>query len=89
MQSLQLQLSWVDPGMYMYLCTHRSNDNISSDEQKTLLSLQRRTDIVINPVDKRSATVVMSKDDYLTSVMHQLDNTQLYEKLTDDPTQHF
>ena len=62
---------------------------ISSNEQKALSSLRRRTDVVIKPDDKGSATVVMSKDDYLTRVMHHLDNIQLYEKWTDNPTEHF
>ena len=69
--------------------THRSNDNISSDERKALSSLRRRTDIVIKIADKGSATVVMFKDDYLTRVMHHLHNTQLYKKLADDPTECF
>ena len=29
--------------------------------------------------------MVMSQDDYLTKVMNQLNNTQFYEKLSDDP----
>ena len=33
--------------------------------------------------------VVMSKDDYITRVMHHLDNTQFYKKLADDPTERF
>ena len=69
--------------------THRSNDNIRSDERKALSSLRKRTDIVIKPADKGSATVVMSKDDYLTRVMDHLDNTQFYEKLSDDPKERF
>ena len=69
--------------------THRSNDNIRSTERKALSSLRKRTDIVIKPADKGSATVVMSKDDYLSRVMHHLNNTHFYEKLSDDPTERF
>ena len=69
--------------------THCSNDNIRSEERKALSSLWKRTDIVIKPVDKGSATVVMSKDDYLTRVMDHLNNTQFYEKLSDDATEWF
>ena len=43
----------------------------------------------MKPADKGSTTVVMSKDDYLTRVMHHLNNTQFHEKLSDDPTEQF
>ena len=56
---------------------------------KALSSLRKRTDIVIKPADKGSATVVMSKDDYLSRVMDHLNNTHFYEKLSDDPTERF
>ena len=69
--------------------THRSNDNITSEERKALSSLQKRTDIIIKPADWGLATVGMSKDDYLTRVMNHLNNTQFYEKLSDDPTERF
>ena len=67
----------------------RSNDNIGSNERRALSSLRKRTDIVIKRADKGSATVVMSKDDYLTRVMSHLNNMQFYEKLSDDPTEQF
>ena len=46
--------------------THGSNDNITIEERKALTSLWKRTDIVIKPADKGSATEVMSKDNYCT-----------------------
>ena len=52
----------------------RSNDNIGSNKRRALSSLCKRTDIVIKRADKGSATVVMSKDDYLTRVMSHLNN---------------
>ena len=54
-----------------------------------MASLWRRSDIVIKPADKGSATVVMSRDDYLTRVMDHLNNTQFYEKLADDLMEWF
>ena len=68
---------------------HRSRDNISSQERKALSTLRSRTDIVIKPADKGSATVVMSLEDYLTKVMCHLNNDQFYEKLQHDPTEQF
>ena len=62
---------------------------ISAQERKALTTLRSRTDIVIKPADKGSATVVMSLEDYLAKVMHHLNNEQFYEKLQYDPTQQF
>ena len=42
---------------------------------------------MIKPADKGSATVIMSKDDYLTKVMSHLNVANFYEKLNDDPTE--
>ena len=69
--------------------SHRSTDNITILERKALSSLQKRSDIVIKPADKGTATVVMLRDDYLTRVMKHLNNTQFHEKLPDDPTERF
>ena len=68
---------------------YRSTDNVTSLERKALSSLRKRSDIVIKPADKGSATVVMSRDDYLVRVMKHLNNTQFYEKLSEDPTERF
>ena len=68
---------------------HRSRDNISAQERKALSTLRSRTDIVIKPADKGSATVVMSLEDYLTKVMCHLNNENFYEKLQYDLTEQF
>ena len=44
---------------------------------------------VIKPADEGSATVVMSKDDYLTRVMNHLNKTDFYERLLEDRTERF
>ena len=54
-----------------------------------LSTLRSRTDIVIKPVDKGSATVVMSLEDYRTKVMCHLNNDRFYEKLEYDPSEQF
>ena len=48
-----------------------------------------RTDIVIKKADKGSATVIMSREDYIGNVRSHLDNEDHYLKLDDDPTQRF
>ena len=64
-------------------------DGEASSSLKALSSLRERTDIIIKPANKGLATVVMSKDDYLTTVMSHLDNKQFYEKLSENPTERF
>ena len=59
----------------------RPHDNLTSKERKALRSLRSRSDIVIKPADKGSATVVMSRQDYLMKVMQHLDNRDFYERL--------
>ena len=64
-------------------------DNLTKDEREALFSLKTRTDIVIKRADKGSATVVMSRENYVREVMRQLDNEQHYLKLSEDPTDRF
>ena len=53
--------------------------------------LRTRTDITIKPADKRSATVVMSKRDYVVKVMSHvhLENENFYRRLDEDPIERF
>ena len=64
-------------------------DNLTKDEQLALRTLIQRTDIIIKQADKGSATVVMSREDYVSKAMDHLDNTDYYQKLGEDPTKMF
>ena len=64
-------------------------DNLTSEERKALKSLRSRTDIVIKKADKGSATVVMSREDYIREVRRKLNQEENYRKLDDDPTDSF
>ena len=64
-------------------------DNLTKEERQALVSLRTRTDIVIKKADKGSATVVMSRQQYVTEVMRHLQNQYHYEKLPEDPTEVF
>ena len=44
---------------------YHPDDNLTSQERKALLSLRSRSNLIIKPVDKGSATVVMLRQDYL------------------------
>ena len=46
-----------------------SIDNLTKLERKAMSSLRTRKDVIIKRGDKGSATVVMSKEDYMTKVM--------------------
>ena len=46
-----------------------------------------RTDIVIKPGDKGSATVIMSEEAYIAEAYRQLTDSSYYHKLDEDPTQ--
>ena len=48
-----------------------------------------RPDTVIKKADKGSATVIMSREDYINNVRSHLDNRDHYLKPNDDLTQHF
>ena len=56
---------------------------------KAVMSLRKRTDIIIKPVDKGSAMVIMSPDDYWNKVMNHHGNGQYYKQLSTDPTEQF
>ena len=47
------------------------------------------TDIVIKKADKGSATVIMSRENYINKVRSHLDDKDHYLKLDNDPTQRF
>ena len=63
--------------------------NLTSWERKALLLLRTPTDITIKPANKGSATVVMSRWDYLVKVMSHLENENFYRRLDEDPTERF
>ena len=67
----------------------RCRDSLTSKERKALRSLRLRSDIVIKPANKGLMTEVMSRQDYLTRVMKHLNNQDFYERLDEDPTNHF
>ena len=67
---------------------HEVSPNTTKGERKALHSLQKRTDIVIRPADKGSATVVMDADKYRTEVLRQLNDEKFYKRLDHDPTKN-
>ena len=68
---------------------HQTRHNLTSTERKALLLLRSRSNTVIKPADKGSATVVMSRQDYLDKVISHLQNEEYYFKLDEEPTSRY
>ena len=67
----------------------RRRDNLTRDERMALTLLKHRvakSEVVIKPADKGSATVVWSFGDYVAEANRQLGNTAHYRPLEKDPT---
>ena len=55
-------------------------DNLAQAERSALRNIQERDDIIIKPVDKGSAVVVMDKTTYLQEAERQLSDCGFYDK---------
>ena len=65
---------------------YKIGSNLTVQEKEALHNLMSRTDIIIKPADKGSATVVMDREWYLRECYRQLENTNFYEKTNEDRT---
>ena len=54
-------------------------------QRKALRELQHCSDIVIKPIDKGFAVMVLSKNDYIKEAEQELNNHTHYEKVNADP----
>ena len=57
--------------------------------KKGMQSLKKRKDIVIRPADKGGGVVVLSKEQYNTELLRQLEDTETYTKLLGNPTSKY
>ena len=64
--------------------TKRVRNNLSPPELQALKALRRRQDIIIKPVNKGSAVVVLKKSDYIKEAERQLGNEDHYQKIEKD-----
>ena len=60
--------------------------NLSKPELQALKDLQNRNDIIITNADKGGAVVIMDVSEYLKEANRQLNDTNTYKKLDQDPT---
>ncbi|KAJ8034176.1 hypothetical protein HOLleu_20902 [Holothuria leucospilota] len=61
-------------------------DNLSRSERNALASFKANANIIIKPVDKGGAVVVMDRSGFISEAVSQLSDTRFYKKLPDDPT---
>jgi hypothetical protein len=60
--------------------------NILSEEQKALIELSRKKDLVISKPDKGNGVVLMNRDDYNNKMLEILKDTDKFTKLKDTDT---
>ena len=60
--------------------------SVTSTDLHYINQLKNNNDIIIKPADKGGAIVIWPKKDYLTEAYKQLNNTNHYQRITDDPT---
>ena len=58
--------------------------NLRKRERDAIYSLKNDNSIIIKEADKGSAVVVWDRDDYLRETKNQLNNKNVYKKLTGD-----
>ena len=60
-------------------------DNLTRPQRKALKELKNRTDLVITRADKGGATVIWGIEEYLAEANSQLNNSEFYQELSNDP----
>ena len=63
------------------LTVHSNQQNLSVMERRALNKLRKNRKIVIKPADKGSATVILSRENYIREAHRQLNNPKYYKKL--------
>lgn len=60
---------------------HQEKPNLTREEVKALRELSHNKLIVIKPANKGSAVVILSREQYTTEVLRQLNDKKYYKKL--------
>jgi hypothetical protein len=67
--------------------SNQTRHNLSKTERNAVESLSKNEQIVVKKADEGGATVVWSKEKYVTEAYRQLDNDEFYQSLTFNPTE--
>ena len=79
--SIEIYLSRLEEEI-LNIDTNINYSNLTKEERKALHSLRDDTSIVIKEADKGSAVVVWDREDYLAEAEKQLDDKNVYKKVT-------
>ena len=61
-------------------------NNLTINERTSMKELSEREDIIITKADRGGAVVIVDVKDYIKEAERQLNNTENYRKLQEDPT---
>ena len=73
--------------MYTEATQREPYNNQTQNERTSMTDLREREDIIITKADKGGAVVFVDVKDYIKVAERQLNNTQNYRKLQEDPTE--
>ena len=79
--SIEIYLSRLEEE-FLNIDTNINYSNLTKEERKALYSLRDDTSIVIKEADQGSAVVVWDREDYLAKAGKQLDDKNVYKKVT-------
>ena len=83
---LEAYISMLEKEIFSSNLKAQCHRNISREEQKALENVRNYDDIVIKQADKGSAVVILDRDKYVAEAMRQLNDSEVYISLRDDPT---
>ena len=83
---LEAYISMLEKKIFSSNLKARCHRNISREEQKALENLRNYDDIIKKQAEKGSAVVILDRDKYVAEAMRQLNDTEVYFSLRDDPT---
>ena len=72
-----------------YLHLKNTRPNITREEREAIRQLKDNNNIIIRPADKGGAIVILDLDDYINEGLRQLNDTNVYRKLSGNPTLNF
>ena len=84
--TLEAYMSILEKKIFSSNLKARCHRNISREEQKALENLRNYDDIIIKQADKGSAVVILDGTKYVAEAMRQLNDSEVYISLRDDPT---
>ena len=88
-KNLELYLSNIKNSITQLIKSPKSmTPNMTNDEHIALANLKSRSDIIIHSADKGGKIVIMDKSDYILECQTQLNDTNFYKPLQNDPTNH-